>query len=149
MPVTLVPDGACIRHDRAGERRAIVRGVQRGVRMTSRNAKWVIGIVASATLGGCASTPGGVVAAGQDAYRVSVFGARYETQSDTNFKALRVANEYCDKQGKHLMFRQSTESSAHAWSPKQEDLTFVCTDANNPAYMRAAVEHDPPVVAQQ
>jgi hypothetical protein len=50
---------------------------------------------------------------------------------------------------KHVMFRQSTETSEHAWSPKQEDLTFVCIDAKDPAYMRAAVERDAPVVAQQ
>lgn len=117
--------------------------------MRSRNAKWVIAIVVSATLGGCATAPGGIVPAGQDAYRVSVSGARYETQSDTNLKALKVAKEYCDTQGKHVMFRQSTESSAHAWSPKQEDLTFVCMNAKDPGFMRAAVEHDPPVVAQQ
>jgi hypothetical protein len=47
------------------------------------------------------------------------------------------------------MFRKSAETSEHAWSPKQEDLTFVCRDAKDPAYMRAAVEHHPPVVAQQ
>ncbi|MDB6099225.1 MAG: hypothetical protein QOK23_967 [Gammaproteobacteria bacterium] len=117
--------------------------------MTGRNAKWVIGIVAFATLGGCAATPAGVVPAGPDAYRVSTFGARYETQADTNYKALSLANEYCDSQGKHVMFRQSTESAAHAWSPKQEDLTFVCMDAKDPAYLRAAVERDPPVIAQQ
>jgi hypothetical protein len=117
--------------------------------MTNRNAKWVIGIVAMATLGGCASIPTGVLPAGQDAYRVSTFGARYETQADTNFKALRLASEYCDNQGKHVMFRHSTESAAHAWSPKQEDLIFVCMDAKDPAYLRAAIERDPPVIAQQ
>lgn len=114
--------------------------------MTTRKMQWAIGIMASA-LAGCATAPSGVAPAGQDAYHVSVFGARYETQTDTNLKALRVASEYCDKMAKHVMFRQSTESSEHAWSPKQEDLTFVCMDAKDPAYMRAAVEHDPPVVA--
>jgi hypothetical protein len=105
--------------------------------MISRNARWVIGAVASVLLGGCAATPRDVLPAEQGAYRVSVFGARYETQADTNLKALRVAGEYCDEQGKQLMFRQSTESSEHAWSPKQEDLTFVCTDPKDPAYVRA------------
>jgi hypothetical protein len=117
--------------------------------MTSRNSQWVFGIIASAAVTGCASTPTGVVPAGQDAYNVSVFGARYETQTDTNLKALSVANQYCEQLGKHVMFRQSTESSEHAWSPKQEDLTFVCMDAKDPSYMRAAVERDPPVVAKE
>jgi hypothetical protein len=51
--------------------------------------------------------------------------------------------------GKHVMFRQSTETSEHVWSPKQEDLTFVCMNAQDPAYMRAAVEREPAVVAKQ
>jgi hypothetical protein len=117
--------------------------------MTSPKTLWVVGIIATASMAGCATAPTGVVPAGQDAYHVSVLGARYETQSDTNFKALNVADEYCGTMGKHVMFRQSTETSEHAWSPKHEDLVFVCMDTKDPAYMRAAVERDPPVVAQQ
>jgi hypothetical protein len=127
----------------------MVLGLPYGAPMTSRKSQWVFGIIAAGAMAGCASTPTGVLPAGQDAYRVRVFGASYETQSDANLKALSVAGQYCDQMGKHMMFRQSTESSAHAWSPKQEDLTFVCMDAKDPAYMRAAVERDPPVVAKQ
>jgi hypothetical protein len=131
------------------DRRAIVRRATYGVLMTSGKSQWVFGIIASATLAGCASTPAGVFPAGPDAYHVSVLGARYETQTDANLKALSVANQYCDQLGKHVMFRQSTESSEHAWSPKQEDLTFVCMDAQDPSYMRAAIERDAPVIAKQ
>ena len=115
--------------------------------MTAHKTRWMFGVMAFA-LAGCATAPTGVVPAG-DAYHVSVYGARYETQADTNLKALSVANEYCDKMAKHVMFRQSAETSEHSWSPKQEDLTFVCIDAKDPSYMRAAVEHAPTVVAQQ
>ncbi len=80
--------------------------------MTSRNSPWMLGFIASATMAGCASTPAGVVPGGQDAYHVSVVGARYETQTDTNLKALNAANQYCDQMGKHVMFRQSTESAS-------------------------------------
>jgi hypothetical protein len=117
--------------------------------MKSRKSQWVFGIIAAGAMAGCASTPTGVLPAGQDAYHVSVFGARYETQTDTNLKALNIANQYCDQMGKHVMFRQSTETSEHIWSPKQEDLTFVCMNAQDPAYMRAAVEREPAVVAKQ
>jgi hypothetical protein len=117
--------------------------------MKSRKSQWVFGIIAAGAMAGCASTPTGVLPAGQDAYHVSVFGARYETQTDTNLKALNIANQYCDQMGKHVMFRQSTETSEHVWSPKQEDLTFVCMNAQDPAYMRAAVEREPAVVAKQ
>jgi hypothetical protein len=116
--------------------------------MTTRRIQWMVGIMASA-LAGCATAPSSVVPAGQDAYHVSVFGASYETQADTNLKALRVANKYCNQTAKDVMFRQSTETGEHAWWRKREDLTFVCMDARDPAYMRAAVERDPPVVAQQ
>ncbi len=117
--------------------------------MKSRTAEWITGMVAAAALGGCSSLTGGIVAAGQGAYRVSVSGARYQTQSDTNLKALNAAREYCDSRGEDVMFRQSVEISAHAWSQKQEDLTFVCINATDPGYLRAAVEHDSQVIAQQ
>jgi hypothetical protein len=117
--------------------------------MQSRKSQWVFGMIAAGAMAGCASTPTGVLPAGQDAYHVKVLGARYETQSDANLKALNIADQYCGQMGRHVMFRQSTESSPHAWSPKQEDLTFVCMDAKDPAYMRAAVERDAPVVAKQ
>ena len=117
--------------------------------MKSRKSQWVSGFIASATMAGCATTPNRVQPMEQDAYHVSVVGARYETQTDANLKALNIAHQYCDQLGKHVMFRESTESSEHAWSPKQEDLTFVCMDAKDPAFMRAAVERDPPVVAKQ
>lgn len=115
----------------------------------SSNTQRVLGLLVVTVLGGCASTLPGVIPAGNNAYRVSVVGARYETQADTNSRALSIADQYCDQQSKHVMFRESTESSNHSWSPKQEDLTFVCMDARDPAYMRASVEREPSVVAQQ
>lgn len=117
--------------------------------MKSAKSQWAFGLMASALMAGCATTPNGVIPAGEDAYHVSVIGQRYETQTDANLKALGIAHQYCEQLGKHVMFRQSTESSEHAWSPKQEDLTFVCMDAKDAAYMRAAVERDTAVIAQQ
>jgi hypothetical protein len=106
-------------------------------------------IVALAALAGCAAAPPAVIPAGDDVYQLSVSGARYESQADTNLKALNAANDYCGKLGKHLMFRESTETGDHSWTPKQEDLTFVCIDANDSAYMHASVPREPAVVAQQ
>jgi hypothetical protein len=116
--------------------------------MKSVKARCIVGFAAFATIAGCATT-NAVTPVGQDAYHVSVIGARYETQTDANLKALNIAHQYCDQQGKHVMFRESTESSDHAWSAKQEDLTFVCMDAKDPGFMRAATERTTPVVAQQ
>jgi hypothetical protein len=117
--------------------------------MKSRKSQWISALVTSATVAGCATAPNGVTPVGQEAFHVHVVGQRYETQSDANFKALTAAHQYCDQLGKHVMFRESTESSEHAWSPKQEDLIFVCMDAKDPAFMRASVETIPPVVAKQ
>ncbi len=71
--------------------------------MAARNMQWMIGILAS-TLAACATTPSGVVPAGQDAYHVSVFGARYETQADTNLKAPARRQRILqpDGQGRHV-----------------------------------------------
>jgi hypothetical protein len=99
-------------------------------------------------LAGCAAAPPHVFPAGDDAFRLSVTGTRYETQADTNLKALRAAGDFCGNKGQHLMFRESTESGDHSWSPKQEDLTFVCMSTNDPAYMQASVPRNT-VVAQQ
>jgi hypothetical protein len=109
----------------------------------------LLGIVVFAALAGCAAAPPKVNPAGEDAYQLSVPGARWESQADTNLKAVRAATDYCDKLGKHLMFRESTETGDHSWLPKNEDLTFVCIDSNDPEYMRASASHDPAVVAQQ
>jgi hypothetical protein len=106
-------------------------------------------IAALAGLAGCASAPPGVVAVGNDAYQLRVSGARYESQADTNIKALAIASNYCAMQDKHLLFRQSTESGEHSWAPKQENLTFVCSDANDPELVRASAHGDAGIVAQQ
>jgi hypothetical protein len=109
----------------------------------------LIALIAAASLAGCMSTRPDVTPVGDAAYHVRTTGARYDTQADTNFKALTVANEYCGSQSKQLMFRQSTETAAHVWSPKAEDLTFVCIDAKDPGYMNAGALREATVVAQQ
>jgi len=80
--------------------------------------------------GGCATAPQQVVPVGQNAFRVSVSAPRFARQSDTNYKAFDAATAYCDKMGEQVLFRQSQESGVHSWSPKREDLTFVCSSAS-------------------
>ena len=109
----------------------------------------LLGLIALASLSGCAATREAVTPVNDDAYHVHTTGARYETQADTNLKALTAANEYCGTQGKQLLFRQSIETAEHAWSPKAEDLTFVCIDAKDPSYMNAANRRDTAVIAKE
>jgi hypothetical protein len=80
--------------------------------------------------GGCATAPHQVVPVGQDAYRVSVSRPSFASQSGTNLKAFDAASAFCDKMGEQALFRQSQESGVHSWSPKREDLTFVCSSAS-------------------
>jgi hypothetical protein len=110
----------------------------------------LIGLSVLVALGGCTTTPK-VVAVEQSSFRLTAVGAPYETQATTNSRALLAANAYCSTQGKSLMFRHSAESGVHSWSPKQEDLTFVCMDAQDPNFMSAALKRQGgmPVVAQQ
>jgi hypothetical protein len=119
------------------------------MRRDKSNRVLALAIAALAGLAGCAAAPPSVVPAGNDAYQLRVSGARYESQADTNIKALAIASDYCAKLDKHLLFRQSTESGEHSWAPKQEDLTFVCSDANDPELVRASAQGDAGIVAQQ
>lgn len=108
---------------------------------------WATAIAASA-LAGCAAAPPNVVAAG-DAYRLRVSGARFESQADTNTKALAIASDHCAKMGKRLMFRQSSESGERSWEPKLEELTFICSEANDADFVHVSVQREPEIVAQQ
>jgi hypothetical protein len=80
--------------------------------------------------GGCAAGPQKVVPVGQNAYRVSVSSPSFASQAGTNFKAFNAASSFCDQMGEQVLFRQSQESGLHSWSPKHEDLTFVCASAS-------------------
>jgi type IV pilus biogenesis protein CpaD/CtpE len=119
------------------------------MRRDKSNSLLALATAALAALAGCASAPPSVVPAANDAYQLRVSGARYESQADTNIKALAIASDYCAKLDKHLLFRQSTESGEHSWAAKQEDLTFVCSDANDPELVRANAPRDAGIVAQQ
>jgi hypothetical protein len=78
---------------------------------------------------GCAAQPHRVMPVGQNAYRVSVTSPSFASQAGTNDKAFDAASSFCDKMGEQVLFRQSQESGVHSWSPKHEDLTFVCSSA--------------------
>jgi hypothetical protein len=41
--------------------------------------------------------------------------------------------------GERLLFRESQESGTHSWSPKREDLTFVCARTEDAATLRASL----------
>jgi hypothetical protein len=105
-------------------------------------------IVLVGALGACATIPSAVVPIGKDTYQLSMTGVGFATQANTNVKALKVANAYCDSLGKHLMFQHSSESGVYGFSPRQDNLVFLCLDANDPAYVRGDVRTDAAMVIQ-
>lgn len=102
-----------------------------------------------AMLTGCVTVPSNVIPIGKDTYQLSMTGVGFATQANTNIKALKAANAYCDKLGKHLVFQHSSESGVYGFSPRQDNLVFLCLDANDPAYTRPEVRRDPAVIVQQ
>jgi hypothetical protein len=99
-------------------------------------------------LAGCVTIPSNVVPIGKDTYQLSMTGVGFATQANTNIKALKAAGQYCDAMGKHLVFQHSAESGVYGFSPRQNNLVFLCLDANDPGYVRGDVHSDPAIVVQ-
>ena len=98
---------------------------------------WSLLTIAAAA--GCATAPHQVVPLGQDAFRVSVSAPSFARQTDANYKAFDAASRYCEQMGGQALFRESQESGVHSWSPKREDLTFVCARAGDAGIMHASL----------
>jgi hypothetical protein len=84
---------------------------------------------------GCITTGSDVVPVGKDTYQMSMTGVGFATQANTNIKALKAANDYCDKLGKHMVPKSTTEAGVYGWSPRQDNLVFMCLDSNDPRYL--------------
>ena len=92
--------------------------------------------VISALLAACVTVGSDVVPVGKDTYQLSMTGVGFATQANTNIKALKSANDYCAKLGKHMVPANSAESGVYGWSPRQDNLVFKCLDENDPAYLQ-------------
>src|SRR5580698_4298175 len=96
----------------------------------------LVAITAAAILAGCVTVGSDVVPVGKDTYQLSMTGVGFATQANTNIKALKSANDYCAKLGKHMVPANSAESGVYGWSPRQDNLVFKCLDENDPAYLQ-------------
>ena len=110
--------------------------------------KLLVTSVTATSLLGCATIPSDVVPIGKDTYQLSMTGVGFATQANTNVKALKVANSYCEKLNKHLVFQHSSESGVYGFSPRQDNLVFLCLNADDPAYARTEVHRDASTVIQ-
>jgi hypothetical protein len=96
-------------------------------------------VIAVVIVADCVTVPSNIVPVGKDTYQLSMTGVGFATQANTNVKALKSANDYCDKLGKHLVTQRNSESGVYGWSPRQSNLTFLCLDANDPDYTHGKI----------
>jgi hypothetical protein len=105
--------------------------------MVAGMASRVLGLCAIAALGGCLSMGSSVAPIGRNTYQLTMTSVGFGNQSDTNAKALKSADTYCNELGKHLVFERNTESDEERFSERKSILIFECLDENDPAYLRA------------
>jgi hypothetical protein len=90
----------------------------------------------SLVFAGCVTVGSDVVPIGKDTYQLSMTGVGFATQANTNIKALKAANDYCSKIGRHMVPATSAESGVYGWSPRQDNLVFKCLDESDPGYIQ-------------
>jgi hypothetical protein len=86
-------------------------------------------------IAGCESTSD-VVPAGKDSYLVSgsVHGGMLGGRSLVD--ATKKANEFCDKQGKVMIIRNTSTDGNATWSNEVSNLVFSCVTKDDPEYQR-------------
>lgn len=90
-----------------------------------------------ALFAGCVTVGSKPVPVGADTYQLSMTGVGFATQANTNIKALQSANEFCDSKDLHMIPKNSAESGVYGWSPRQDNLVFMCLRADDPRYLNA------------
>jgi hypothetical protein len=65
-------------------------------------------------------------------------GVGFATQANTNLKALQAANTFCEGKGLHMVPKTSGESGVYGWSPRQDNLVFMCLKSDDPRYTNPA-----------
>lgn len=95
----------------------------------------------AALLTGCVTMGSEPVPVGPDTYQLSMTGVGFATQANTNINALRAANAYCAKSGLHMTPKNSAESGVYGWSPRQDNLVFMCLRDSDPRYIQPTAMH--------
>lgn len=105
--------------------------------MVTKLASRILGLGAFIALGGCVSMGSDVVPIGRNTYQLKMTSVGFGSQADTNAKALKVADSYCNEIRKHLVFERNTESDPDRFNSRQSNLIFECLADNDPDYLRA------------
>ena len=89
---------------------------------------------AASLLVSCVTVGGKPISVGPDTYQLSMTGVGFATQGNTNMKALQSASNFCSAQGLHMMPVHTNQSGVYGFSPRQNDLEFMCLKETDPRY---------------
>jgi len=95
----------------------------------------VVAVGKALCLTGCENTSD-VVPAGKDSYLVSgsVHGGTLGGKSLVD--ATKKANDYCAKEGKVMIIRNTTTGGSAIWANETSNLIFSCVAKDDPEYQR-------------
>lgn len=91
---------------------------------------------------GC-TTSGGVLKMGPDTFKTSATN-KFGDPAQAEQKALNLANDHCQKQGREILVTNTRSSNLHNWVTFE--ATFQCLTQNDPGLRRPTFEQAPAIV---
>jgi hypothetical protein len=101
-----------------------------------------------AAISGCATTSD-IAPFGKDSYILSagdVWGVH--SSGALQVRAVQTANEFCQKQGKVFVVRNTSTSGVHGWSPTSSTLVFSCVHDTDPEFVRPNLRREPTAIIE-
>jgi hypothetical protein len=107
---------------------------------------FAFGIVACALLG--CTTTSEVVPMGKDSYMVNSDSWTSVSPGQLAIKTSKVANDYCEKQGKHMIVRRMDSAGTPWVTTLTTSFIFSCVGENDPEYARPDLKRDPTTIIE-
>ena len=85
---------------------------------------------------------------GKDSYMLQSTSRGGLNAGKERVEALKAANAFCDKQGKHMIVRSTDHSGAAGWTPVTNALVFSCVTEDDAEWKRPDLHKDPTVVIE-
>jgi hypothetical protein len=85
---------------------------------------------------------------GRDSYTVTSTSRGGLVAGKERINAVKTANAYCDKQGKHMIVRRTDTTGTAGWTPVTDALIFSCVSDDDPEWQRPNLQRDPNTVIQ-
>jgi hypothetical protein len=115
-----------------------------GIRLTSPVAL----LTAFATLAGCATTSE-IAPYGRESFILSagdIWGGY--SGGSLQVRAAQTANEFCQKQGKVFVVRNTSVSGVQGWSSTSSTLIFSCVSESDPEFSRPNLRREADTVIE-